>query len=79
MGAFRSEIELAVGVFPVGLGRNGLDRVPMFGNLAVLNSEQIVEGHMLAGELTLGFSEPTNFVKFFRRMAGDTPQRDRRG
>ena len=26
----------------------------------------------------LGFSEPTNFVKFFRRMAGSTPQAFRR-
>lgn len=46
-------LELAICVFPFGARRDRFDRVPVFGNLAILNTEEIVKRARLPCELTL--------------------------
>src|SRR5688572_23273887 len=49
--------ELAVRVLPLRPRRDGLDRVPMLGDLAVLDPEEVVERARPAGELALAGDE----------------------
>ena len=45
--------EFAVRIFPVRVGRNRFHRVPMFGDLALMDTEQVVERGRLAREFPL--------------------------
>jgi hypothetical protein len=48
-----ASLELAVLVLPVSPGRDRLDGIPMFGDLAVCNPEQVVKGGRFATEAAL--------------------------
>ena len=44
--------EFAVLVLPVCARRDGLNHIPVFGNLAILDAEEVVEGRVLAAEMS---------------------------
>src|SRR5262245_46639341 len=50
-------LELPVVVLPLVLRRDAFDRVPMLGNLPVLDAEQVVEGARFTGEGALADDE----------------------
>lgn len=53
----RERSEFAVLIFPFRFGRDRLDRVPMLGDLAVLNPEQVVKRRRLTSETALADRE----------------------
>src|ERR1043165_5278200 len=57
MGSLLPASELAVGVLPIRPRRDGLDRVPVLGDLAALDPEEVIERARLACELALAGDE----------------------
>lgn len=51
------ETKFAVLIFPVRVGRNRFHRVPMFGDLALMDTEQVVERGRLAREFAFADDE----------------------
>ena len=51
--AFRTPLEFAVVILPFAARCNGLNRIPMFSDLAIRYAEQIIERAMLACSLAL--------------------------
>ena len=51
------KVELAVLVFPLAFGGDGLHHVPMLGDFAVLDAEEVVVAGGLVGELAFAYGE----------------------